>query len=167
MFDQAGRVFIHPSSVLVSESGFRSGFLVYFSQAETSKVFLRDATEVSTETFPQSVRLNLGFTRYRSMVSCYLGVRSQSIIGQVASSSVRMDTSRCVPGRGLACYALNYGELKPGKAVWQLTLTYLLRRLLDAQLAEQIESPHAADLTGHEEVTGAMMALLARDGLSS
>ncbi len=42
-----------------------------------------------------------------------------------------------------------------------------LRRLLDAQLAEQIESPHAADLTGHEEVTGAMMALLARDGLSS
>lgn len=85
MFDQAGRVFIHPSSVLFSESGFRSGFLVYFSQAETSKVFLRDATEVSTETFPQSVRLNLGFTRYRSMVSCYLAVRSQSIIGQVAS----------------------------------------------------------------------------------
>ena len=43
----------------------------------------------------------------------------------------------------------------------------MLRRLLDAQLAEQIESPHAADLTGHEEVIGAMMALLARDGLSS
>jgi hypothetical protein len=41
-----------------------------------------------------------------------------------------------------------------------------LRRLLDAQLAEQIESPQAADMTGHEEVVGAMMALLARDGLT-
>lgn len=47
MFDQSGRVFIHPSSVLFSESGFRSGYLAYFSKAETSKVFLRDATEVS------------------------------------------------------------------------------------------------------------------------
>lgn len=47
MFDQTGRVFIHPSSVLFAESGFRSGYLVYFSKAETSKVFLRDATEVS------------------------------------------------------------------------------------------------------------------------
>ena len=40
------------------------------------------------------------------------------------------------------------------------------RRLLDAELAEQIEAPHAADMTGHEEVISAMMALLARDGLS-
>ncbi len=46
MFDQSGRVFIHPSSVLFSESGFKSGYLAYFSKAETSKVFLRDATEV-------------------------------------------------------------------------------------------------------------------------
>lgn len=43
----------------------------------------------------------------------------------------------------------------------------ICRRLLDAQLAEQIESPHAADLTGHEEVIEAMMALLARDELST
>jgi len=42
----------------------------------------------------------------------------------------------------------------------------LIRRLLDAQLAEQIEAPDSADLTGHEEVVSAMMALLARDGLS-
>lgn len=41
-----------------------------------------------------------------------------------------------------------------------------IRRLLDAQLSDQIESPHAADLTGHEDVVNAMMALLARDGLS-
>lgn len=47
MFDQSGRVFVHPSSVLFSESGFKSGYLAYFQKAETSKVFLRDATEVS------------------------------------------------------------------------------------------------------------------------
>jgi len=41
-----------------------------------------------------------------------------------------------------------------------------VRRLLDAQLAEQIESPHIGDMAGHDEVVGAMMALLARDGLS-
>lgn len=41
-----------------------------------------------------------------------------------------------------------------------------LRRLLDAQLAERIESPHAMDLEGHEEVVSAMLALLARDGLT-
>jgi len=46
LFDQAGRVFIHPSSILFSEAGFKSGFLAYFQKAETSKVFLRDATEV-------------------------------------------------------------------------------------------------------------------------
>ena len=45
-FDSSGRVFIHPSSILFSESGFKAGFLAYSSKAETSKVFLRDATEV-------------------------------------------------------------------------------------------------------------------------
>jgi hypothetical protein len=47
LYDQSGRVFIHPSSILFSEAGFKSGFLAYFAKAETSKVFLRDATEVS------------------------------------------------------------------------------------------------------------------------
>ena len=43
-----------------------------------------------------------------------------------------------------------------------------LRRLLDAQLMEAIESPDALDgsLAGEGGVTGAMMALLARDGLT-
>ena len=52
MFDQAGRVFIHPSSILFSESGFKSGYLAYFGKAETSKVFLRDATEVGLLSTP-------------------------------------------------------------------------------------------------------------------
>jgi len=42
------------------------------------------------------------------------------------------------------------------------------RRLLDAQLAEMVENPGsgAVDMSGHEEVVGAMMALLQKDGLS-
>jgi hypothetical protein len=42
----------------------------------------------------------------------------------------------------------------------------LCRRLLDAQLAERIESPQAMDLRGHDDVISAMLALLARDGLT-
>lgn len=44
----------------------------------------------------------------------------------------------------------------------------IYRRLLDAQMAEMIENPGsgAVDMTGHEEVVGAMMALLQKDGLS-
>lgn len=46
-FDQNGRVFLHPTSVLFGEAGvLKSGFVTYFAKAETSKVFLRDATEV-------------------------------------------------------------------------------------------------------------------------
>lgn len=52
-FDQAGRVFLHPSSVLFAETGLKSGFVTYFAKAETSKVFLRDATEVSFDAIVQ------------------------------------------------------------------------------------------------------------------
>jgi hypothetical protein len=46
-FDQNGRVFLHPTSILFAEAGgLKSGFVTYFAKAETSKVFLRDATEV-------------------------------------------------------------------------------------------------------------------------
>ncbi|KZP25382.1 P-loop containing nucleoside triphosphate hydrolase protein [Athelia psychrophila] len=41
-----GRVFLHPSSVLFGETMWKSPFLTYFSKHMTSKVFLRDATEV-------------------------------------------------------------------------------------------------------------------------
>ncbi|KAL0951656.1 hypothetical protein HGRIS_008336 [Hohenbuehelia grisea] len=47
MYDIRGpRVFLHPASVLFGASAWKSPFLVYFHQYETSKVFLRDATEV-------------------------------------------------------------------------------------------------------------------------
>ncbi|THV01418.1 P-loop containing nucleoside triphosphate hydrolase protein [Dendrothele bispora CBS 962.96] len=43
---QGKRVFLHPSSVLFEHSAWKSFLLVYFQKAETSKTFLRDATEI-------------------------------------------------------------------------------------------------------------------------
>ncbi|KAF7302730.1 Dead deah box [Mycena chlorophos] len=40
------RVFLHPQSVLFDVATWKSPFLVYFNKHQTSKVFLRDATEV-------------------------------------------------------------------------------------------------------------------------
>jgi hypothetical protein len=47
---QGGQVFLHPGSILFSEADWRSPFVAYFIKHKTSKVFLRDATEVSTYT---------------------------------------------------------------------------------------------------------------------
>ncbi|PHZ15236.1 P-loop containing nucleoside triphosphate hydrolase protein [Rhizopus microsporus ATCC 52813] len=41
-----GRVFIHPSSLLFSNNSYQSLFLTYFSKMTTSKIFIRDGTEV-------------------------------------------------------------------------------------------------------------------------
>ena len=47
MYDlQDGRVFLHPGSVLFGASVWKSPFLFYFHRHMTSKVFLRDASEV-------------------------------------------------------------------------------------------------------------------------
>ena len=43
---ESPRVFLHPASVLFSSAEWRSPFVVYFQKQMTSKVFLRDATEV-------------------------------------------------------------------------------------------------------------------------
>ncbi|CCA73631.1 related to helicases [Serendipita indica DSM 11827] len=45
-FTQEGRAFIHPSSTLFSQTTYKSRFLTYFTKVETSKIFLRDVTEV-------------------------------------------------------------------------------------------------------------------------
>lgn len=45
-FDDSGRVFIHPGSILFSENSLKLGYLTYFHKAETSKTFLFDATEI-------------------------------------------------------------------------------------------------------------------------
>ncbi|OSX67177.1 hypothetical protein POSPLADRAFT_1128023 [Postia placenta MAD-698-R-SB12] len=41
-----GRVFLHPGSILFGESAWKSPFVTYFAKHATTKVFLRDATEV-------------------------------------------------------------------------------------------------------------------------
>ena len=41
------RVWIHPASILFSESNWQSGIVVSFLRVETTKVFLRDVTEVN------------------------------------------------------------------------------------------------------------------------
>ncbi|TFK41870.1 P-loop containing nucleoside triphosphate hydrolase protein [Crucibulum laeve] len=47
IFDlREGRVFLHPASVLFGTAAWKSPFLVYFHKHMTTKVFLRDATEV-------------------------------------------------------------------------------------------------------------------------
>ncbi|KAJ3569724.1 hypothetical protein NP233_g4864 [Leucocoprinus birnbaumii] len=47
MFDlKEGRVFVHPGSVLFDCTVWKSPFLAYFHKYQSSKVFLRDATEV-------------------------------------------------------------------------------------------------------------------------
>ena len=48
LYDVRGgeRVFVHPASVLFSEAAWRAPFAAYFQKQATSKVFLRDATEV-------------------------------------------------------------------------------------------------------------------------
>lgn len=65
------RVFLHPGSVLFGVVGWKSPVVAYFQKQMTSKVFLRDATQVSgcglvTMCFET-------FIHYRSlcMLSCY------------------------------------------------------------------------------------------------
>lgn len=127
-FDRQGRVFLHPSSIMFGESGWKRGFVAYFSKAETSKVFLRDATDV-----PLYALLLFGGA-----------ITLNHYVGGIM---------------------LGDGSVKLRAATRIGVLCAQLRRLLDAQLAELVEAPHgAADVRG--DVTGAMMALLARDGLT-
>lgn len=42
------RVFLHPGSVLFGAAAWKADFVAYFARHKTTKVFLRDATEVPT-----------------------------------------------------------------------------------------------------------------------
>lgn len=43
---EGSRVFLHPASILFEANAWKSSFLTYFQKQMTSKMFLRDATEV-------------------------------------------------------------------------------------------------------------------------
>lgn len=48
LFDNAERVFVHPQSIMFDAMGTqKSRFFAYFAKSMTTKVFLRDVTEVS------------------------------------------------------------------------------------------------------------------------
>jgi ATP-dependent RNA helicase DHX57 len=146
-FDHSGRVFLHPTSILFSESNFKPGYLTYFTKTETSKVFLRDATEVPL----------FGLLLFGGMITINHWAGG-IMLGKAGEVKLRAGTRI-----GVLCSQLRWVS-RSGlntRADW-------CRRLLDAQLAEMVENPGsgAVDMTGHEEVVGAMMALLQKDGLS-
>lgn len=45
-FDETGRVFVHPSSIMFQATKIRSGFLTWVNKQITTKPFLRDCAEV-------------------------------------------------------------------------------------------------------------------------
>jgi len=92
------RVFLHPGSVLFGNSAYKSRFLIYFAKSKTTKIFLRDATEVSAKPHP-----HLTFTvlsRSLSTQSSYLEGKSKSTMSSVVSQSA-MDGSSSRLGREL------------------------------------------------------------------
>jgi len=58
------RVWIHPASMMFNESAWKSGFVVSFMRVATSKVFLRDVTEVSEPATAASLPLK-AYHRFR------------------------------------------------------------------------------------------------------
>lgn len=50
-----GRVFLHPGSVLFGNASWKTNLVVYFNKHQTSKIFLRDATEVGVTRSPIGV----------------------------------------------------------------------------------------------------------------
>lgn len=68
MYDlREGRVFLHPASVLFDATAWKSPFLVYFHKHMTTKVFLRDATEVRRV----SILYKFLFSNYLAQVPLY------------------------------------------------------------------------------------------------
>ena len=103
------RVFVHPASVLFSEAAWRAPFAAYFQKQATSKVFLRDATEVGRLVHcmrpdGDGVLIVRGRTRCRYMRCSFSEGRSLSIISAAALQSGReMRSSSSKHGLALAC----------------------------------------------------------------
>lgn len=64
------RVFLHPGSILFEESAWKSRFVVYFQKQMTSKVFLRDVTEVRCDLRSDHGSGALRYVRFHCML-CY------------------------------------------------------------------------------------------------
>jgi ATP-dependent RNA helicase DHX57 len=140
---------------LFSESNFKPGYLTYFTKTETSKVFLRDATEVPL----------FGLLLFGGVITInhWAGGIMLGKAGEVRLKAGTRIGVLCSQLRYVSPFPRDLLEFKKRCERWLMN-----RRLLDAQLAEMVENPGsgAVDMSGHEEVVGAMMALLQKDGLS-
>lgn len=67
-----GRVFLHPGSILFGESAWKSPFVTYFAKHATTKVFLRDATEVCSLRPWNVANEAHSYTRSQSTACCFL-----------------------------------------------------------------------------------------------
>ncbi|ESK92682.1 dead deah box [Moniliophthora roreri MCA 2997] len=126
-----GRVFLHPGSVLFGNANWKSPFIVYFQKAMTTKMFLRDATEI-----PLFALLLFGGSVSVDHVKGGLTMHSRDSVIKL----------KAWPRIGV--------------------LVNQLRRLLEAQLSESIESGSLVDNSSGNAVCKAMLNLLRNDGLS-
>ncbi|KAG7099683.1 hypothetical protein E1B28_001507 [Marasmius oreades] len=130
MYDlREGRVFLHPASILFGNASWKSPFLVYFQKSLTTKLFLRDATEV-----PLFAILLFGGPVSINHIGGGLTVRSKESIIKL----------KAWPRIGI--------------------LVNQLRRLLEAQLSESIESGTLLDQRSDNVVLKAMLSLITNDG---
>ncbi|KAH0838102.1 P-loop containing nucleoside triphosphate hydrolase protein [Lanmaoa asiatica] len=150
MYDlKNGRVFLHPSSVLFGESTWKSPFLAYFQMQQTTKVFVRGATEVW--------RINRKYA-WPQIMSRQVPIYGLLLFG--GPVSVNHVSGGLVVGNGGRTFKLR---------AWPRigTLVNQLRRLLEAQLQRCIEQGLMLGSDQDLLVSNAITALLERDGLTS
>jgi ATP-dependent RNA helicase DHX57 len=75
------RVFAHPGSIMFSQMSGKSSFLVYFNKHQTTKIYLRDATEVNSYCVSSLTPLHMASRhRFQYIPSYYLEVPCRLII---------------------------------------------------------------------------------------
>lgn len=66
--ENGSRVFLHPASVLFHAAEWKSPFVTYFQKQQTTKLFLRDATEVGQNIGYAFILRDLTCRRFLSML---------------------------------------------------------------------------------------------------
>lgn len=157
LFDDAGRVFLHPSSVLFSQNKFDAGHLAVFRKSssgtgDSAKVYLRDATEVPT----YALLLFCGKLKVHHLQGGISVAR--------AGEGFEQDDSR--KGDSAAAVSSDSeGSVRLRAPARVAVLSAQLRRLLDAHLTSAFEGDHSQG-GGNQALMEVLRALLERDGLS-
>ncbi|KAK0208634.1 P-loop containing nucleoside triphosphate hydrolase protein [Desarmillaria ectypa] len=142
------RVFLHPASALFDFAAWRSQYVVFFTKVKTSKIFLRDATEV-----PLYAMLLFGGT-----VS----------VNQIAGGISIDGKEGVVKLKGWPRIGILVNHLRRVTSIKVITRNTDTNysRLLDAQLLCSIEESTIVAQGPNNPVIDAMLALLAHDGLT-